>query len=120
MARYTAFSRLRPFDRDLEFVVCKGMKLDGKVLAVGAVVDKSVLSTRRLRQLYETRKVAPVSIDEMQVNGVAKPPVFEKMKTESVRSFLNTRNVVIRAGWKREQLIKKAYQLWKAENGQPA
>lgn len=53
------------FDRSQEFVVQKPFRLQGVDLVAGDPLDKTMVTTRTLRQLYESRriKVATVSID---------------------------------------------------------
>lgn len=56
MARARLF--LPTFDREAEFVVKKPFKIHGQALRPGDAFDKSSVTTRRHRQLYDTRKIA--------------------------------------------------------------
>lgn len=123
MARYTAFPRFQPFDRDREFRVHRagraghGLKLSGKLYKLGEHVDKTLLNTRRLRQLYERRFLEMIPKEEVFSNGIR--PVFEKMRTESIKSFLSAKSIRFRTGWKRANFINAAYRAWDRENGKP-
>jgi hypothetical protein len=59
------------FDRSQEFYVARGFTFNGAGFQPGQVIDKSQFSVRRLRQLYDLRKInqrPPV------VNGQSYPP----------------------------------------------
>lgn len=58
MTRYTSFPRLQRFNRDCDFTVNRKLRLNGVDLDPGAPVDKTLLTTRRLRQLYDQRYIA--------------------------------------------------------------
>lgn len=52
---------LRKFDPTLDYVAAKtNFSAGGKQIPVGEKIDKDSFSTRRLRQLYEWRRIAPV------------------------------------------------------------
>lgn len=55
MARASIWNK--KFDRNDEFVVRRGFVLNGSAMNSGDAIDKSQLSDRRLRQLYDTRRV---------------------------------------------------------------
>lgn len=48
---------LPKFDRDAEFVASKPIRVNGADLRPGDHLDKTALSTRALRLLYEARKI---------------------------------------------------------------
>lgn len=50
--------RPEPFDRARDFTVVRPFTLDGRALAPGEAFDKSLLTTRRLRQLFDQRRLA--------------------------------------------------------------
>lgn len=54
---------LKAFDREGTFVAGKPMRVSGQDFLPGDAFDKSLVSTRRLRQLYEMRKVRMVEPD---------------------------------------------------------
>jgi hypothetical protein len=45
------------FAADKEFVARKNIMIAGRKFEAGEVIDKSLLSTRQLRQMYDTRRV---------------------------------------------------------------
>ena len=49
---------LAPFDRDAAYVVAKPFVLGGVMLRPGSPFDKSLVSVRRHRQLYQQRRLA--------------------------------------------------------------
>lgn len=49
---------LKPFCRDDDFVVIRPFDISGRTLQRGEAFDKSTVSTRTLRQLYEQRRIA--------------------------------------------------------------
>jgi len=56
MARDTIW--LKPFCRDDDFVVIRPIEISGRTIQRGEAFDKSTVSTRTLRQLYEQRRLA--------------------------------------------------------------
>lgn len=52
-----ASTALAPFNRDGDFVVLKKMFAGGRELPPGEPFPKEIVNTRRLRQLYEDRKI---------------------------------------------------------------
>ena len=54
---------LKVFDRERDFVAGKPMRVSGRDFLPGDPFDKSLVSTRRLRQLYEQRKVRMVETE---------------------------------------------------------
>jgi hypothetical protein len=59
-------SKFRPsFNRDGDFVVLRGFDLGGRRTREGEFVDKSVLTTRTLRQLYDQRRIRFATAEEV-------------------------------------------------------
>jgi hypothetical protein len=54
---------LKAFDRERDFLAHKPMRVAGADFLPGQPFDKSLVSTRRLRQLYDSRKVVMVPKD---------------------------------------------------------
>lgn len=97
---------LKPFDRDDEFIVKRQLKVQGKIFQIGDRLDKSLLTTRRLRQLYELRNLEAAPPDPNQ------KPDFLKMPTDDIRAWLKKRDVVVRYGAKRAAIIAQAEKCW--------
>jgi hypothetical protein len=55
MEKMTRFDRLAQFNRDRDFIVCRAIKAQGRVFGPKEPFDKTLVTTRRLRQLYEQR-----------------------------------------------------------------
>lgn len=107
MTRYTAFPRMQPFNRECDFTVKRQITLAGIVLKFGDTVDKTLLTTRRLRQLYEQRfivqgelsskvLIAPHSID------------FKQLPTAAIISWLAQRQKTPRPNSDRAKIISLA------------
>lgn len=112
MARYTAFPKLKPFDRDQDFIVKRSIKCSGKSYNPGDKLDKTRLTTRRLRQLYEQRIVVMVEPEDKDLDD---KPVFHAMSYESLWAWLELRGVVPRYGSSGDKLVSMAERVW-AEN----
>lgn len=60
-----------PFDRDANFVIIRPFTLSGVQMKVGAAFDKTLVTVRRHRQLYERRLVdhdtRPVIVSETRI-----------------------------------------------------
>jgi hypothetical protein len=50
------------FDRDQDFVVSKPFRVRGIDLVAGDTLDKTMVTTRTLRQLYESRKIRVATV----------------------------------------------------------
>lgn len=71
---------LSKFDPTRDYVVNKPMLSVGeKVLFAGDDFDKSLVSTRRLRQLYEVRKIAVKTVVPKGPEIVKAGPVWRKV-----------------------------------------
>lgn len=105
---YKAFPKLQPFNRDAKFIVRRAIKVSGVQFDDGDVLDKSLLTTRRLRQLHEQRFIF---MDETTVADGEKPN-FLTMPTGKVKEWIIARGVQPRFNAKRDALIKQAERLW--------
>ena len=59
-----AFPR-QDFDRGFVFVVQRAFLLSGKELAPGTIFDKSLVDSRKLKQLYDQRYLRLAEADEL-------------------------------------------------------
>jgi len=113
MTKYTAFPRLEQFDRNQKFIVRREIKVSGKLFKYGEELDKNLLTTRRLRQMYEQRFVSMEQYASDEVSNTE--PAFEQLPTRAILDWLNTRKVVVRKGWDRAKIIQKAYKTFYKE-----
>lgn len=102
---------LKPFDRNADFLVKRELKIQGRIFRVGDPLDKTLLTTRRLRQLYELRNLVVAPPDPN------KKPDFLKMSTNDVKAWLKERNIVPRYGAKRATVIAQAQKVWEQAYG---
>lgn len=77
-----AFPRQR-FDRELTFVVNKPITLSGKTTAPGTIFDKSLVTGRKLQQLFEQRY--------LRFADVANGPIFPREPSAENRAGVRTR-----------------------------
>lgn len=75
------------FNRDDEFVALRAMLVNGRQLAPGDRIDKSLFSTRRLRCLYEWRQIRKA---DAVTQETAKPAVMLEEQDER-RDKINER-----------------------------
>jgi len=65
------------FDRDMDFVATKAFKLSGAPFIPGQNFDKTLVTTRRLRQLYDGRYLRMVEPEGGVIHEVRPRPVVE-------------------------------------------
>ena len=107
--------RPAPFDRTKVFRAMPKLNIfNGKPCKPGDTIDTTLLTTRRLRQLYEQRFVSMHDIEEEDDKA---RPLFEQMPTPAVVSWLKSRKKVPRRGALRESIVKLADAVWRKENG---
>jgi hypothetical protein len=58
---------LAKFNREADFVAQRPMLVNGAKLLPGDLIDKTKFSTRRLRCLYEMRKIRVATLNERQL-----------------------------------------------------
>lgn len=68
------------FDPEAEYVVNKGnFVIQGRAFDVGEPFDKSLVNVRRLRQLYETRKIIVKSNEEKSLTSVEETVIMPEI-----------------------------------------
>lgn len=90
------------FDRERDFTVTREFTLNGQRLVPGDVFDKSQVTVRRLRQLYEQRSL------RMGPASEAPQSPFAAMSVEELRDWLVRHGVVPRATWSDNRLRERA------------
>lgn len=107
MSRFTAFPRPLPFNRDCVFTIKRAVTLSGKKYGDGDVLDKTLLTTRRLRQLYEQRFIVQGDPDNKMV--IAPHSIdFKQLPTTAIISWLAQRQKTPRPGSDRAKIINLA------------
>ncbi len=97
--------RREPFDPAREFAVNKRIKFNGNSLGHGDSFDKSAVTTRTLRQLYDNRTL-------VMTTTVADAPSIDlnKMSEKQLWLLLEDNGIVPRFGAGRKWLLKRAEQ----------
>ncbi len=107
MTRYTAFPRLTRFNRECEFKVKRKIKLNGVEFKEGSIVDKTLLTTRRLRQLHDQRYLEQLPIP---LTGPEVPTElnFVQLPTAAIIDWLAQRGKQPRPNSDRAKIINLA------------
>lgn len=85
MAKLKGTIWLTKFDPAVDYLANRVMTVSGKKFAVGDLFDKQLVPTRRLRQLYECRKLLPASPEvaaalKERAGGADKPKAEAKVR----------------------------------------
>ena len=115
MSKFTSFPRLKPFNRDDDFVFRRRVRVHGQWYDDQDVVPKEHFTTRRLRLLFEQRMIQPV--ETVVEGGTPSRPNFKQLPTAAVKDYLKTNGCTPRQSWLRQKLIEKAEELWDELNG---
>lgn len=114
MARSNRFPE--PFDRDREFIALKSFTIDGKPYDPGSTIDKTRLTTRRLRQLYESSRYIKMIDAQVQSNESGMPE-FANFPNEVIIDWLSSHGKIPRLGTNHEKLVQKAIDIWNLKFG---
>lgn len=106
-SRYTSFPRLSRFNRECEFTIAKPQKVSGVEYKVGDVLDKTLVTTRRLRQLFDQRKVSQGLPPHLGPTVPAELD-FAQLPTAAVVEWLAQRKKAPRHGSNRTGIINLA------------
>lgn len=107
MTRYTSFPRLPRFNRECEFTVQREIKINGVVFTPGSPLDKTHLSTRRLRQLFDQRFIGQGAVP---LKGPELPSEidFAQLPTAAIIDWLKQRQKSPRPNSDRAKIINLA------------
>jgi hypothetical protein len=103
--------RKEQFDPDREFVATAFRKVGGRDLRPGQPFNKTLVSTRRLRQMYDSGyiKMAPPTADPEVVPG---RPNFHALPEGAIRDWLRSHGVAVRHGTPADKVAERASQEW--------
>ncbi len=101
-----------PFDRDRNYVLNKSFKFNGKSLVVGSVFDKTTTTTRRLRQLYESRYLNMSPVGTPNVLGGPVMPNFPLMKEDELRAWLAAHGREQKEVARHDVMVARAIRIW--------
>lgn len=104
-----------PFDPDRTFTATRNLILNGKLIEKGTVFEKTLVNTRRLRQMYEQRMLDMQDEDEAPVSVTHEPikPDFDTLSNEGLRIWLRNNGYIARPKMPREKLLQLVEQKWK-------
>lgn len=109
-----SFPRREEFDRSRDFIVTRPLRIDGKDLDSGQPFDKTLTTTRRLRQLYDGRKIhmAPAERTAKPKKSDLVMPDFSNLPEPALRDWLEAHGVTPRVGHDQKKLAARARKLW--------
>jgi hypothetical protein len=109
----TRFPRQEQFDRDRSFTVRQPVTVSGRFFSPGEPFDKTLVTTRRLRQMFEQRRLIMSGESEVAEVVVQSPrPDFSSLPAEAILSWLEARDIVPRIGTPHERLVERANEEW--------
>lgn len=106
-----------PFDPQNTFAATKTMICNGKLIKADEVFDKTLVNTRRLRQMYEHRMLKVIDSLEVspQAAEVATPtkPDFLSLSNEGLQVWLRGTGYIPKPRTHRAKLLELCEQKWK-------
>lgn len=104
------------FDRDRGFAARVPIRVSGRQFQPGDQFDKSLVTTRRLRQLFDNRNLVMLSHEEVEPPAPSRPD-FNSLPNEALMSWLSARGAIMRPNTPRERLILRANAVWSRMHG---
>jgi hypothetical protein len=98
----TNLRRTDTFDRGRDFVVVRDLTVDGVQFVSGQAFDATLVTVRRLRQMYDARLIDIPRDDQPEVAATT----AERSNAELIED-LTAKGVVPRPGASREWLLRK-------------
>lgn len=109
------------FDRMNEFVAVKSFTCNGVPIQPGDRFDKTMVSTRLLRQLYDGRYLTQVASHQIPVGDGTTPrmPDFSSLTKEGLIAWLESNGVYVHPLAESPRLISQCQRRWQAlyQNG---
>lgn len=108
------------FDPHRVFTATKTLICNGKLIKAGEVFDKTLVNTRRLRQMYEQRML-DMAEPQKTMAALPKPnelvvpqkPKFTELSNEGLRIWLRNNGVIARPRATRQKLLELVEAKWK-------
>ena len=110
--------RREEFNRAREFIAARVFTMSGVDHQPGDPIDKTLATTRTLRQLYDLRR-----IDMLPPEAVSKEPPkpkipnFDEWDEEQLTDWLTAHSRIPKFGTPKDQLVFKAIDVWEAQYG---
>jgi hypothetical protein len=104
--------RREAFDAGRDFQVTRHMTISGTKFLPGHPFDKKLVSTRRLRQLFDQRCLAMLPGMGAEAPLTPAKPDFGALPEEAIKDWLKVHGVVPRFGWPHDRLVEAATGEW--------
>ena len=107
------------FDAGRDFVVTErsDLTISGTKFLPRQPFDKTLVSTRRLRQLFEQRRLEMLPGPGAETPLTPSRPDFAVLPEEAIKDWLKVHGVVPRFGWERDRLVEAATSEWERRFG---
>lgn len=92
------------FDRERAFEANRLIRCNGVEFVPGQSFDKTLVTTRRLRQMYDNRDLRMSEKQEPENNGID----IDAMSERQLTLLLEDNGIVVRYGKGRDWLVKRA------------
>lgn len=124
---HTRFLPREEFDASRSFIARRAMRVGGVDYRDGEDFDKHAVPIRRLRQLFENRKINMKPLDEAAATpetapekaGQGRKPQFRRMDDENLRRWLADQGSIPRATWGRPKLLERCNEVWNGLKASP-
>lgn len=95
------------FDRGRDFVAVRGFRVNGQQVLPGERFDTSLVTVRRLRQMYDTRLIEFSKTGQPEVTPAQPMDVLGSLSDEALSEQLMAKGIVPRPNASREWLLRK-------------
>lgn len=104
-----------PFNPERSFVLTRPLTINGKAFALHEPFDKTLVTARRLRQMYDSRRLAispeaPVKKEPPGIN-------LDKMSDEQLTLLLEDNGIIVRPNASRKWLMERSERHLRAAAG---
>ena len=111
----TPTRRMDKFDPNRQFILLKSTRVAGKSCEAGAIFNKALVDTRRLKQMYEGRWLKMADMEpqvEPHKPTALNMPDFHSLSLDELKLWLQAHNVSHRSRVSKETLLYLANKKW--------
>ena len=107
------------FDAGRNFIVTERapVTISGVKFLPNQPFDKKLVTTRRLRQLFEQRRLEMLPGIGAETPLTPTKPDFAALPEEAIKDWLKVHGVIPRFGWERDRLVEAASTEWERRFG---